>query len=74
MKELDFLIQRKWLRSYPSKEKAKRALRGRIIVSKLLVITKEKTKNIGSKLVKKVKKRLIPNLKKSGVTSISVKS
>ena len=44
LSELEFLAQHKWLQRYSSKTQAKRVIKGRIIVSTLLVITKEKDK------------------------------
>ena len=72
--EIDKMLGKKWLLKFDSKMKAKKFARGKVVISELIVITKNKTTKVKNKLITKVKKRLILNLKKSGVTAVAVKS
>ena len=72
--EMEAMVSRRWLRKYKSKFQAKKAVRGKLALSELIVISKTKLKNVKNSITNNVKKRMILNLKKSGVTSVSVKS
>ena len=75
LKEMEGLVKRGWIKRYFSKIQAKRSVKGRIIMSDLIVLTKTKLKKeANGKFTKELKRRLLLNLKKSGVTSISVKT
>ena len=72
--EISTLVSKNWLKRFSSKAQAKRFVKGKLILSDLIVITKVKRSRVKGKLVSKTKKRLILNLKKSGVTAVAVKA
>ena len=68
------MVKRRWIQKFASKSRAKRYARGRLVMSRLIVIIKEKLKKDDrGRTYRKKKRRLILNLKRSGVTSASVK-
>ena len=72
--ELENLVKRGWAKKVASTRAAKNFVRGPVVVSRLIVITKErKYKDERGKVVKKLKKRLILNLKRSGITAAAAK-
>ena len=75
IQELDAMVKKKWIKKFASKFQAKRHARGRIVLSKLLVIAKERKTSDGKcGVVKKINRRLLLNLKRSGVTDAAVKT
>ena len=72
--ELESMVARTWIRKFKSRHQAKRFVRGRLVTSKLFVITKtKKVKTKRGTWTDKVKKRLLLDLKASGISSASVK-
>ena len=72
--ELESLVKRGWVKKVASTRAAKQFVRGLVVISKLIVITKErKQKDKRGQVVKKLKKRLILNLKRSGITAAAAK-
>ena len=68
------MVNKGWLKKVSSTRAAKRFVRGSVIISKLIVNTKETNITIQNKIVRKLKKRLIPNLKRSGITVVAKKT
>ena len=72
--DLKPMVKRGWIRRFTSKHAAKRYVRGRIVLSKLVVIAKEKRYKYGNGVVRaKLKRRLILDLKQPGASAVSVK-
>ena len=71
--EVDKMVRRRWIRKFSSKFAAKRYLKGKVVLSELIVIAKTKRQLREGRVISKTKKRLILNLKKSGVTAVAVK-
>ena len=72
--EMTNMVNRGWIKRFASKHKAKAFVKGRLVVSKLVVISKEKRfKDKKGQIKKKLKRRLILDLKKSGVSGASAK-
>ena len=67
------MVNRRWIRKFSSKFAAKRYLKWEVILSELIVISKTKRQLHKGKIISNLKKRLILNLKKSGVTAVAVK-
>ena len=69
------MVQRGCIKRFWSKVRAKAFVKGRLMYSKLIVITKDKLKKARDGTMKRsIKKRLILNLKKSGVAAASAKT
>ena len=75
IKEINSMVQRGWIKRFWSKVRAKAFVKGRLIYSKLIVITKDKPKKaLDGTMKRSIKERLILNLKKSGVAAASAKT
>ena len=70
--EIEHMISKRWIKKFSSKFAAKRFLRGKVVLSDLIVITKVKRKKEKGKVISTTKKRIILNLKRSGVTAVAV--
>ena len=73
--EIDDLVGRKWIRKFSSIRQAKNFVKGRMILSKLIVLVRDKkSKDDQGRVITKTKRRLLLNLKRSGITNASVKA
>ena len=70
--EMEDMVRRDWIKKFDSKHRAKKFVGGRLVTSRLFVIKKAKrAKDKRGRWVEKVKKRLLLDLKASGVSSAS---
>ena len=67
------IASRGWLRRFKSRFAAKAAVQGNLTFSELFVTKKLNTKKEQGEVVKQVKRRMLLNWKKSGVTGVSAK-
>ena len=71
--EMADLVKRRWFRRFASKFAAKSAVKGKLVLSDIIVVSKTKTKVDKGDVTNNIKKRLILHLRKSGVTAATAK-